>query len=254
VNGNFRVIDNTLVTSADYGEYCVTSPSSGLLPGGGGQQLCGLYDINPNRFGLNRNVITNADNFGEQRQVYNGVDFVSNARLPNSISFQGGLNVGRIETNNCFVVDSPQQLRFCDVRPPFLTQVKLQGIFPLKWWGLQTSVAFQSVPGPQILANWSAPAAGVTGLGRPLSGGARTVAVNLVQPGTLYGDRLNQTDFRVSKVVTVGRSRFEGILDLYNLFNSNVVLTMNNTYGANWLQPLTILPGRLAKVAVRINY
>ena len=40
--------------------------------------------------------------------------------------------------------------------PPFQTQVKLLAVYPLPWGGIQTSAAFQSLPGPQIAANYVA--------------------------------------------------------------------------------------------------
>ena len=44
-------------------------------------------------------------------------------------------------------------------------------------------------------------------LGRSLSGNATNVTVNLIEPGTLYGDRLNQVDFRVAKILKFGGKR-----------------------------------------------
>src|SRR5207237_10279886 len=44
--GNQTATDNTLITAADYsGPFCIAAPSSPDLPGGGGYQVCGLYDI-----------------------------------------------------------------------------------------------------------------------------------------------------------------------------------------------------------------
>jgi hypothetical protein len=34
------------------------------------------------------------------------------------------------------------------------------------------------------------------------------VTVNLIEPGTLYGDRLNQLDLRVARILRFGSSRF----------------------------------------------
>ena len=50
-----------------------------------------------------------------------------------------------------------------------------------------------------------------------MSGSAANVTVNIVEPGTLYGDRINQLDFRVAKILRFGRTRTQLGLDLYNL-------------------------------------
>jgi hypothetical protein len=42
--GNFRVTDNRTLTPADYDPFCITVPRDSRIPGGGGNQLCGLYD------------------------------------------------------------------------------------------------------------------------------------------------------------------------------------------------------------------
>ena len=39
-----------------------------------GERLCGLYDLKPAKFGQVDNLVTQQSNFGEQTQVYNGVD------------------------------------------------------------------------------------------------------------------------------------------------------------------------------------
>ena len=81
--GNFTTTDNLDVTPADFQPYCVTAPADPRLPGGGGQQICGLYDIVPTKFGVaTSNVVTFVDNFGgKQTEVFNGVDVAFNARL-----------------------------------------------------------------------------------------------------------------------------------------------------------------------------
>jgi hypothetical protein len=42
--------------------------------------------------------------------------------------------------------------------------------------------------------------------------------------------------------------------DLYNLFNDNPVIAMNNTYGPSWQRPTVIQVGRLAKFGVQLNF
>ena len=72
--GNFYVLDNTLVAPTDYSQYCVTAPTDSRLGSVSGQQLCGLYDLNPNKFGQNRSIVTSASNYGKQTEIYDGVD------------------------------------------------------------------------------------------------------------------------------------------------------------------------------------
>jgi hypothetical protein len=45
-------------------------------------------------------------------------------------------------------------------------------------------------------------------------------------------------------------------LDLYNAFNSSVVLTYNNAFvpGGTWLQPNSILTGRLARISAELTW
>ena len=93
-----------------------------------------------------------------------------------------------------------------------------------------------SAPGPEIAANYNAPNAVVApSLGRPLSGGAANVTVNLVEPGTLYGDRSNQLDVRFGKVLRVGATRTNVSVDVYNVFNGNTVMLVNNNFATRFL-------------------
>jgi hypothetical protein len=255
--GNFIVTDNILVTPADYSTYCIKAPADSRLPGGGGYPVCGLYDISPTKFGQSSNVVTLSSNFGEQREVFTGVDASVNARLPHGVVLSGGTSTGRVLTDNCFVVDSPQNLLNCNVTPPYQTQVKFFVVYPLPWWGIQTSATFQSIPGPQITASYTATNAEIApSLGRNLaSGAAGTASVPLVAPGTMFGEQLNQVDFRGSKTFTLpGNRRVQALVDLYNLFNANPVLALNNTFGPQWQRPTQILQGRLLKFGFQLDF
>jgi hypothetical protein len=99
-----------------------------------------------------------------------------------------------------------------------------------------------------LLANYSVlNAAVVPSLGRSLSGNATQVTVNLIEPGTLYGNRQNQLDLKVAKVLRFGSRRAVVGVDLFNALNSGAILSYNNTFNAIWLQPVTILTSRMAK-------
>jgi hypothetical protein len=275
--GNFLVTDNLAATPVQFDPYCITAPVDSRLPGGGGFRVCNLFDVAPAQFGQVNNLVTSASKYGSQSDVYTGFDLGMNVRLASGVILQGGTSTGHEVTDNCDVVGritgnaatgqypvatpnlsgiaSPSSL-YCHIAPPMQTQVKVLGSVPLPWLGLQTSATFQSIPGPQILASYVATNAIIApSLGRNLSAGANgTATVQLIAPGTQYGDRLNQVDFRLSKILVVGGTRIQGNLDVYNSFNANPVLLQNNQFGSAWQKPLNILAGRLLKFGVQIYF
>jgi hypothetical protein len=267
----FQVTQNAAVGSSDYSPYCVTAPSDARLPGGGGQPVCGVFDLNPPKVGQSDPVVTLSSKFGDQVEHWNGVDLAMNARLRGAL-LQGGLSTGKTLTDTCGVVTNNPQVQanssisgnsgpststeFCHLETPFLTQVKLLGSYTLPW-AIQVSGTYQNMPGPAITASTVYTSAQIApSLGRPLSSAA-TATINVIKPGTMYGERMNQLDFRLAKTFTMGRTRIQGMLDLYNALNGSAVLAVNNTYGTNgstWLVPQRILPARLIKFGTQINF
>jgi len=75
-----------------------------------------------------------------------------------------------------------------------------------------------------------------------------------VKPGTMYGERLHQIDVRVSKEIALRSVRVRPLFDIYNLLNGNVAVLLNNTFGASWQSPTSVLGGRLAKLGVQITF
>ncbi len=251
----FIATDNRSVGPEHFDPYCVTAPSDPQLPGGGGYPICGLYDINPSKFGQSDNYVTTASTFGTQTEVFDGVDVTVNAQPRPGMMFGGGFSTGRTRTNRCFVVDSPQALYQCDVRPPFQTQVKFLGSYDLPW-ATQVSATFQTYPGVQITATQAVPSQDIRpSLGRDLSSGSNSnAAVELIAPGTMYGERLYQFDVRLAKILQVGPMRLRGMVDVFNVFNVNTVLRMNNVYGSNWQQPALITQGRLVRFGMQVDF
>jgi hypothetical protein len=277
---NFFVTDNRAVTPADYDQFCITAPVDTRLPGGGGNQICSLYDLNPSKLGLVDNLRTSSDSYGTMKETFNGIDVSVNLRLPHRSQITGGLskgtsfNVGNSLTNStesCFVIDSPAKLRldnppilppsgptgttspqgYCAVNVPWLTQVKLMGTVGLPA-GIDFGATFQSTPGPEIQANYTVNSSQVIGLGRNLTSGTATIA--LIEPATVFGDRIYQLDIRATKAFRYRGVRFRGLLDIGNVLNASTVLLQNNTYGPNWLRPAFIIPGRLFKPSVQIDF
>src|SRR5947208_605357 len=68
-------------------------------------------------------------------------------------------------------------------------------------------------------------------LGRTPTGAQATrLTVNIVEPGTLYGDRVNEFDARIAKIIKFGRTRTNIGFDLYNLLNSSAILSYNQAF------------------------
>jgi hypothetical protein len=255
--GNFTVVDNQLVTAADFGTFAVTAPVDSRLPGGGGNLIQGFYDLNQNKVGQVNNITTMARNFGNQWQHWNGADFSINARPRNGILLQGGLSTGRFTSDSCEIraalPESAVLNPYCHVEQNFQTQVKLLGSYLIPRVDVQFAATLQSSPGPNIAANFNATAAAISGLGRPLSAGATVKTVNLIPTNTLYGDRANQFDIRISKIFRAGRTRTSVNFDLANALNLSTILAVNPAYGA-WLVPQGIMDARLMKISAQFDF
>jgi hypothetical protein len=281
----FLVTDNQAFTAADYDPFCVTVPSDSRLPGGGGSQLCGLYDIKPAMFGRVNNLVTQATHYGKQSEVYNGVDLGLNARFPSGAQFGGGVGVGRTVTDNCDFNSLPQLLPlsvggvdtvaspvnprlagFCHISRPWsaATGFKLLAIYPLPW-DFQASATYFNKPGIPVTASRAFTNAEIRpSLGRDLGQcrGAATcnanLVINMVPPNTVFEDRLHQVDVRFSRIFRMGMMRVRANADMYNLLNAADILNMTTRHsgatGGQWLQPLQILGGRMFKFGAQLDF
>ena len=157
--------------------------------------------------------------------------------------------------DNCIVVDSPQSLLYCKIAQPFQPQFKFQAAFGLPW-GLQTSATWQNLPGNERNAIYTATNEVIApSLQRNLAAGANaTVPIDLIPPMTQFEDRINQFDGRIGKTLRFGRTRVQANFDVYNLFNANPVLSLNQNYGSAWLTPTSILAGRLFKISAQLDF
>jgi hypothetical protein len=284
---NFQTINNTATAASDYNPYCITAPVHSHLPNGGGNQICGLYDIRPALFGASKNVVSLAPSKqGNQSEVYQGVDINLNARFASGFNVGGGVSTGRTATNDCgwvlgnpqYVVYSPTTIgtsaptagafatggnlprlnSYCDVTPPWssLTQVKVNALIPLPY-SSQVSATYQSLPGIPIFATYVATNAQIApSLGRNLAAGAAgTATVELIPPMTQFENRINQFDIRLSKRFILGPHKdIEPEFDIYNVFNASSILSENVSYGPNWLRPTQILAPRLLKFGAKMTF
>ena len=88
--GNFSVTQNTATAPTDYTSYCITAPVDPRLPGGGGNQICGFYDVNPNKFGQVLSLVSQSSDFGAQESVWDGYGLTTSVRLPKGAPCRAG--------------------------------------------------------------------------------------------------------------------------------------------------------------------
>ena len=79
-----------------------------------------------------------------------------------------------------------------------MTRFTALGSYTIPKIDAQIGGTVRSDKGALLAANWAAPNSAIApSLGRNLSNNAPTATVNLITPGTLYGDRVNELDLRL---------------------------------------------------------
>jgi hypothetical protein len=278
---NFTWDDNVLEPLSQFGTYSIVAPLDSRLPGGGGQTSGVLYNANPSVASLTNNVTKLATDLsgGSYSQVYNGVLFNVSARPRSGLVFQGGISGGPTRTDYCgaraaspaYTVLGAQSVSnpWCNTVTGFLARYTGLASYTLPKIDVLLSGTFRSDAGAPLAANWTINATGAPAqwasiqsqLGRPLSLAAPSVTVNVVEPGTLYGDRVNEFDVRLAKILRFGRTRTNVGVDFYNVLNSSAVLSYNqafsptiNSGAAAWLAPTAVLQPRFLKFSVQFDF
>jgi hypothetical protein len=242
---------------------------------------------------------TNANNYGNAYVHYDGVQLNATSRLRNGLTLQGGLTTGRSVSDDCAMLAAVPEVTvgrsslalvqpgipavnatggaspvsaanpYCHVDPGLITRVTGLGTYIIPKVDVLVSGTFRSDQGSPLAANYTVPATTtnaaltgqIVGLGRSLSNGATTTTVNLLAPGTLWSDRINELDFKVAKVLHFGRSRTNVGVEVYNALNKSSVLTYNQTLSINpatgqssYLVPLTIMTPRFVKFSAQFDF
>ena len=258
---NFTVVDNRAVTAADFDRFSITAPSDPRLPNGGGYQIDGLYNVIATRFGQTDSFTTWSRNFGSESSMYNGVQVTVTARTLNGLTLQGGVNSGKTVTDNCEVQAALPEIAptnpYCHSDPGFVTRATGLATYTVPKVDVLVSGTFRSDQGTSLAANFTVTnAIAQPSLGRPLNAPGNSVTVNLIEPGTAWGDRVNNVDLRIAKVLRFGRTRTSVGVDVYNLFNSSTVLNYNTAFnpGGTWLTPTSVVAPRFAKISASIDF
>src|SRR6185295_17063295 len=263
------------------------TPRDPKLPGGGGYSLT-FRDIKPEAYTRAAdNFLTFTDNLGGASNKFNGVDVSVTARL-RDVTIQGGTSSGNVIEDSCGVVTNhpeyfifgpwggtggfldtflggiaqwPQE--FCHRESGWQTNLKGLATYTIPKIDVLLSGTFRSIPypgnefpsvqsqslGAQVLAFNIPGVVNTTSLARPFGSGQVVEFLQLVKPGTVYGDRLNSVDLRFGKILKYGNTRTQVNLDIYNLANANTTEVYQRNYGTAYLNPLSIMSARFFKIS-----
>jgi len=264
---HYTVTDNTNLGPNDFTAFTLNAPSDPRLPGGGNYAVSGLYNLTAEGFAkAASNNVTFADNFGKQTQVYNGVLFNLSARAKNGLTMSAGINSGKTVNDLCDLRAAIPELAnafvgttnpYCHVDPGFVTKVTGLASYTIPKVDVLVAGTVRSDQGAPLRATWNAPVANVTAaLGRPAQAVGATIPIDLIAPGEKWGDRVNEVDLRFAKVVRFGGTRTHVGIDIFNILNSDAILTYNQTFapGGAWLAPQSVLTPRFVKVSAQIDF
>ena len=265
---NFTVTDNLARSPQDHTLFGINIPSDPRLPNGGGGVLQGLYNVTATAATrLNDNFQTLSSTYADRTQVANSINMNVTARPRSGFVLQGGFNTAKTNSDSCelrgLLPETAPTNPWCGTSTGWVTRVTALGTYTVPKIDVLVAGTMRSDQGGDLAANWVAPNSATVGLNRPFAGVAgNTITVNLIEPGTLYGDRVNQFDLRFAKILRFGRTRTNVGFDFYNVLNSAPVLTYNQTFvlpsatnpNGSWLGPTSVLQPRFAKFSAQIDF
>jgi hypothetical protein len=223
------------------------------------------------------------------------VDLNFNARLPRGVRAFGGYNTERSINNTCVAAQSdPNRSLYCDQSQsgiPWQKQFKATILYPLPFWGISASMAWQNLNGyltgtaaqayggftagtgfdnPRGLGTfWQVAsatryAANCTGPCTPgalvlpalATSGVAALNVPLVAPETEYTPRINQVDLSFSKRVQAAGLSILPKIDFFNALNSDDYSSVSTVQfgAAAYKRPSVILQGRIIRVGVDMTW
>jgi hypothetical protein len=261
--GNIRLMDDLSVGPSDYTSVTLTTPSDSRLPNGGGYTLTGM-SLSPTAAAANY-FVTRSNNYGGMNEHFDGVNVTLNARLQNGLIMQGGFGTGRQVTSVCDVADELPEMLHTFLRKPDARVLLLgnaQGVLRSEQrlphldpgaGGLHDSEGRRAdqrdVPICQATSSLPTPTS-ASFLAWPVRGRSSRSRRSRSSSPVSSTSRLNQLDFRVSKLFRLGGTRTALNFDFYNMMNASE----DAAYGAAWRTPTSILLPRLFKVGVQFDF
>jgi hypothetical protein len=260
---------NSLRTPADFTPVQIFNPRDG--------SPLTVYNLNPAKASAVAIIDTSSS---AQKKTFLGYTVGFNARLPHGAIAFGGFNVERVQQNSCGQPDDPNLQRLCDDAQnhlPFQPSLKLSGSMPVGR-GITLSGSWQSLQGYN--AGVDGHVAGAASYGSdflitrttrypancpaPCPAGALVLPnltlASLVVPldayGSVFTERINELELRVSKAFHVGKTIVEPRFDLFNVLNIDAATAYRSVnYGtATFLQPSAVPPARFIGLSVQIKF
>jgi hypothetical protein len=230
----------------------------------------------------NVDFVDNSDNRGI---FYDAFNFEFRIRPGRGSQVFGGFAFERQLTVNCTTAfDDPNEYRFCDDRDndiPFGKQFKIAGSYPLAY-GIQLSGSFQSNDSPSstrtMLATRSTNPASAsrypTDCPSPCPAGAvildptvffqTSVTTPLEAASGTRVERINQLDIKVQKNFKVNRFTISPVLEIFNLNNSDAIISyvstnyltrnLTNQAAGGYLKPNSIMQPRMIGVGAQVKW
>jgi hypothetical protein len=273
---NFFVTDNINLNASDFQLTTLTAPVHAKLPDGGGYPVSYYFPANNTTTIQNR--YTFASDYGDWTNHWHGVDITVNTRLRQGFTMQIGSSTGRAVVDNCDIVAKvPEFLNSaltnasltvaasryqladsCHKVESWQTQVRGFAAYTIPKIDVLVSGIVRSQPNV-VFGGGAIPGAVPEGNSAGLSAFYATAqgpTVNLLQPGQVYGKRINAIDVRLGKNVRFSGMRASIAMDVLNLFNANTPTSYQQNYGdgTQYLRPLTILNPRLARFNVTVEF
>jgi hypothetical protein len=216
-----------------------------------------LYNLNPAKQGQVDTLDTSSS---VNTRTYTGIHVLVNGRLPRGGTLLGGWSMERNATVTCDASD-PNLFRFCDQNgrlyqengtvpsAPFRPSYRLLGTFPGLPYSLSASLAIRGFAGDPVVNNWVVPASFF-----PNGKRTQSVTVPLIAPQSQFLPNWNQVDISAKRTFKFGNTILVADVTIFNVMNSNTVITQTTTFGASFGTPTLIIPGRLPRVGVQLRF
>jgi len=213
-----------------------------------------IFKLQP-QFGATQNrVITNVDML---KSTYNGVQFDIQKKMSNRWQMLAGLSLQRhrgFDHSGTFtnaVLNNPNVLLNRDSSSVFIDipwVFNLSGSYMTPLWDVMVAAKYTARAGDPLnrtqVFSFTSPT-----LTQP------SETVRVATRGTDRTETVNQfLDLRLSKRLRIGRSSFEGTVDMFNVLNANHVLGQNEVLGSTWARPNRVLTPRIIRFGLTARF